>query len=47
MIHMTKMRYTPPEADFSVYACCDMLALSGYNDDNNTEYIDYEYGDII
>ena len=44
---MTKLRYTPPEADFSLLACCEMLALSGYNDDNGTEYLDYEYDDLV
>jgi len=44
---MNKLRYTPPRVDFSYYACCDMLASSGFDDNNNTELIDYDYGGLV
>ncbi|MBR4808747.1 MAG: hypothetical protein IK031_00520 [Bacteroidales bacterium] len=47
MTDMTKLQYTPPEADFSLFACSEMLAGSGFNNDNSTEYIDEEYGGLI
>ena len=39
--------YTPPEAEIYVFACIEMLATSGFNDDNNTEYFGDEYGGLL
>ena len=46
MTSMTKMQYTPPEADLSLLACRYVLATS-YNGDDYTDYIDYEDGGLI
>ncbi|MBO4455009.1 MAG: hypothetical protein J5759_01010 [Bacteroidales bacterium] len=44
---ITHLTYTPPQADCSCFAYCDMLAVSGFDGDNNTEFIDYEDGGLI
>lgn len=38
--------YRPPVAEFLPVCISGMLA-SSYNEDNNTEYIDEEYGGLI
>lgn len=44
---MTRLNYTPPQADYSRFDCLLVLAASGFDNDNNTEYIDYEDGGLI
>ena len=43
---MIKLHYTPPKVDLSYFAYSGILAQS-YEDDNYTEYIDYEDGGLI
>lgn len=39
--------YTPPEAEIICMHPFEMLATSGFNDDNNTEYFGDEYGGLL
>lgn len=41
-----KYSYTPPEAEVMCMHPLGMLAMS-FNDDNNSEYFDEEYGGIL
>lgn len=43
---MHKPNYTPPLAEILPVCLAELLAQS-YNPDNNTEYIDEEYGGLI
>ena len=43
---MHKPYYTPPQAELLPVSLAQMLAQS-YNPDNDTEYIDEEYGGLI
>ena len=42
-----RIKYTPPEVESLSCSGMEMLASSLYNDDNGTEYIDYEDGGLI
>jgi len=43
----TMLRYTPPEAELLLHVTEYMLAASGFDADDNTELLDYEYGGLL